>query len=59
MFENFNRNRRNKTMKYNKPEVVKLASAVNAIQGQEKSQSPADNVDSFIHSTVGAYESDE
>lgn len=59
MFQNFDRNRRNKTMRYEKPEVVKLANAVNAIQSQEKSATPADNMDSTIHTTVGAYESDE
>jgi len=49
-----------KTMFYIKPEVVKLADALDAIQGQTfKSVAPADNMPSNTVSTVSAYEADE
>ncbi len=45
-------------MKYEKPEVVNLASAVTAVQGSsnKSNDSPAD---SFHHATASAYEADE
>jgi hypothetical protein len=48
-----------KTMRYDKPEVVKLANAIDAIQGNSsKGVAPAETT-SILISTVGAYEADE
>jgi hypothetical protein len=49
--------RRMITMNYIRPEVVKLADAVKAIQGQSKFEVPAD-ISKDINS-AGAYEADE
>ena len=47
-------------MTYNKPEVVKCADAVDAIQGQmTKGVTPHDNVSGSLISTASAYEADE
>lgn len=47
-------------MKYNKPEIVALATAVRGIQGQmTKSVLPADHTSSTVISTAAAYEADE
>jgi hypothetical protein len=51
---------RRKTMTYNKPEVVKLDSALSAIQGTGKPQHVVqDNLQSGFAQTIGAYEGDE
>jgi hypothetical protein len=51
---------RRKTMTYNKPEVVKLDSAVRAIQGVQKSmQQNLDNRTGVFNATPAAYEADE
>jgi hypothetical protein len=51
---------RRKTMTYNKPEVVKLDSAVRAIQGVQKSmQQNLDNRTGAFNATPAAYEADE
>lgn len=48
------------TMNYNRPEIVKLAGAVDAIQGQmSKSILVADNRPSTTHTAPSAYEADE
>lgn len=47
-------------MFYTKPEIVKFADAVDAIQGQTiKTYPQADNMPSPSVSTVSAYEADE
>jgi hypothetical protein len=47
-------------MKYDKPEVVKMANAVYAIQSEVKSNpSLPDSEEGGIYETVGAYEADE
>jgi len=47
-------------MTYNKPEVVKLDSALNAIQGYNKGDSSEDNAGaSQPLATTAAYEADE
>jgi len=52
---------RRKTMTYNKPEVLKLDSALKAIQaGGPKPSGPVeDSIDPFLAPTNGAYEADE
>ena len=53
---------RRKTMTYNKPEVVKLDSAVKAIQGTQTGkplQQFLDNRTQVYNTSIGAYESDE
>jgi hypothetical protein len=50
----------NKTMKYDKPEVVKVANAVYAIQGEVKADiSFADNDPDPVYHTTSAYVADE
>jgi hypothetical protein len=44
-------------MNYNRPEIVKLADAVDAIQGMTKVQFPADHTEGLT--AAGAYEADE
>jgi hypothetical protein len=44
-------------MKYNKPEVTVLGSAVNVIESQGKGNPR--NVDSPFNQTISAYEADE
>jgi len=53
--------KRRKTMTYNKPEVVKLDSALSAIQGTiPKDKQVRDNAyPNPDNATTGAYESDE
>ena len=47
-------------MKYEKPEVVTLVAACNAVQGTKKgTASPQDSAYPFEHQTSGAYEADE
>jgi hypothetical protein len=48
-------------MKYDKPEVVKVANAAYAIQGQSEKadQSNPDAETNFIYDTLPAYEADE
>jgi hypothetical protein len=48
-----------KTMLYDKPEVVKLANAVDAIQGNSSKGVALAETASILIGTVGAYESDE
>jgi len=45
------------TMKYNKPEIAKLADAVIAIQGPVKFEPPHDHTSDIT--AAGAYEADE
>jgi hypothetical protein len=49
--------RRMITMNYIRPEVVKLAEAVNAIQGPSKFESFPDHTENIT--AAGAYEADE
>jgi hypothetical protein len=49
--------RRMITMNYIRPEVVKLADAVNAIQGPSKFETPSDHSETIT--AAGAYEADE
>jgi hypothetical protein len=44
-------------MRYQKPEVILLASAVDAIQSGDKGD--VKNPDSLTTNTIGAYEADE
>lgn len=46
-------------MSYTKPEVAKLADAVESIQGNGKVSTHPDNVSGMQPATVGAYEADE
>jgi hypothetical protein len=46
-------------MRYDKPEVVKVANAVYAIQGEVKSGNPLDSETQQSHPSIGAYEADE
>ena len=60
MLVNSESKRRMMTMNYNRPEIVKLAGAVDAIQGQmSKSILVADNRPSTTHTAPSAYEADE
>ncbi len=45
-------------MLYTKPELVTMANAVNAIQGQEKDCQPQADAGTFVD-TIGAYQADE
>jgi hypothetical protein len=57
MLVNSTMKRRMITMNYNRPEIVKLAHAVDAIQGPSKFESPHDNIETIT--AAGAYEADE
>jgi hypothetical protein len=61
MFVRFESRRRIITMNYNKPEIVKLVLALDAIHTTEgnKGSSPPDGDPFSDQTTVGAYESDE
>jgi hypothetical protein len=57
MLANFTLTRRTITMNYHRPEIVKLADAVDAIQGMTKVQLPNDHSEGLT--AAGAYEADE
>jgi hypothetical protein len=60
MFDSSKLKRRTITMTYNKPEIVKMGEAVDAIQGQTfKSILVADSNPSTTHTAPAAYEADE
>jgi hypothetical protein len=57
MLANSTWTRRTITMNYNRPEIVKLADAVDAIQGMTKVQLTNDHSEDLT--AAGAYEADE